>query len=651
MGSKDMEKSQKKSIDKTVNEMLERTSRQGVETVWDRSDQQKTRCGFGEQGLCCRLCYMGPCRINPRGKSPQRGVCGATAEVIVARNFARMVAAGAAAHSDHGREVAKILLIAATSPESGYTIKDVNKLIKVAHVLGIDTKGREKQEIAKDIAKKALANFGQQDGEIGFIKQAPSKRQKLWRQLKITPRGIDREIVEMMHRTNMGVDHDYRNIMLHAARTALADGWGGSMIATELQDILFGTPSPIRGQVNLGVLSEKDVNIVVHGHEPVLSEMLVKAAKNKDLLDMAKSKGAAGINLAGICCTANEILIRHGLPIAGNVLQQELSLSTGAVDAMIVDVQCIMPSLPEVSRRYHTELITTSPKGRMEEVAYFPLSEQNALQTAKDIVKEAIMNFPNRGEVNIPKEKMDLIAGFSHEAINYMLGGTFRTSYTPLNDNVINGRIRGVAGVVGCCNPKVTHDRGHVQVVQELIANDILVVQTGCSAIACAKAGFLTPESAEKLAGKGLAEVCRAVGMPPVLHSGSCVDNSRILMALSEMVKVGGLGEDISELPVAGAAPEWMSEKAIAIGQYFVSSGVFTVFGIGLPVSGSDIFSEHIFKSLEKSLGGKWAAEPDPSKMAAMIIDHINKKRKILGIDKDKKRVLFDMEMRRDLEV
>jgi len=651
LGFEEMEKSQKKSIDKTVNKMLERTSEQGVETIWDRSDQQKARCGFGEQGLCCRLCYMGPCRINPKGKSPQRGVCGATSEVIVARNFARMVAAGASAHSDHGRGVAKTLMIAAISPELGYTIKDVNKLKKVAKVFGIDVKDRNKQDIAKDVAERAMAIFGQQEGEIDLIKLAPVKRQNLWHHLKITPRGIDREIVEMMHRTNMGVDHDHRNIMLHASRTALADGWGGSMIATELQDILFGTPSPIRGQVNLGVLSEKDVNIVVHGHEPVLSEMLVEAAQNKELLDMAKSKGAKGINLAGICCTANEILLRHGLPIAGNILQQELSLATGAVDAMIVDVQCIMPSLPEISRHYHTELITTSPKGRMEEVTYFPFSEENAIQTAKDIVKLAIMNFPNRGDVDIPKEKMDLIAGFSHEAINYMLGGTFRTSYTPLNDNIINGRIRGLAGVVGCCNPKVVHDQGHVQLVQELIANDILVVQTGCSAIACAKAGFMTPESAEKYAGKGLAEVCRAVGMPPVLHSGSCVDNSRILIALSEMVKVGGLGEDISELPVAGAAPEWMSEKAISIGQYFVASGVFTVFGIGLPVLGSNVFSKYIFNELEKTLGGKWAVEPDPAKMASMMIDHINTKRKNLGIDKDKKRVLYDMEMRRDLEV
>jgi carbon-monoxide dehydrogenase catalytic subunit len=641
----------KKSMDGTVNYMLEKAAQQGVETIWDRSDEMSPRCGFGELGICCRHCYMGPCRIDPFGQGPKKGVCGATAEVIVARNFGRMIAAGAAAHSDHGRDVANALLLAAKNPDSGYIIKDIIKLRKVAQILGVSTEGRSKEDIAREVAEKALENFGRQDGEIPFIKRAPEARQALWRRLDIVPRGIDREIVEMMHRTHMGVDQDHKNIILHGARAALADGWGGSMIATELQDILFGTPSPLRGQVNLGVLSKTSVNIVVHGHEPVLSEMLAVAAKDKELLELAKSNGADGINLSGICCTANEILLRHGLPIAGNILQQELAVSTGAVEAMVVDVQCIMPSLPELCKCYHTHLVTTSPKGKIPNAKHFAFSEETALKTAKEILREAILNFPNREQVDIPREKMDLIAGFSHEAINYMLGGRFRGSYTPLNDNIINGRIRGVAGVVGCGNPKVPHDKSHVDLVQELIANDILVVQTGCSAIACAKAGFLVPEAAEKYAGKGLAEVCGTVGIPPVLHSGSCVDNSRILVALAEMVNTGGLGKDISDLPVAGAAPEWMSEKAIAIGHYFVASGVYTVFGVGLPVEGSSVFADYIFKELESVLGGMWAVEPDAGKMATLIIDHINNKRKKLGIEKGKERILYDMEMRRELEV
>jgi len=642
---------QQKSVDSTVNEMLERAKTLGLETIWDRAEEQKPHCGFGERGLCCRACYMGPCRINPSGKKPQKGVCGATAEVIVARNFARMIASGTAAHSDHGREVAKTLLLAATNPDSGYTIRDIRKLKRVAQIFGISVKDKPNDKIALELAERALADFGRQEGEIAFIKIAPEKRQAIWRKLEVVPRGIDREVVEMIHRTSMGVDQDHRNIMLQASRTALADGWGGSMVATELQDIMFGTPSPVRGQVNLGVLSKTDVNVVVHGHEPILSEMLALAARDKDMLDLARSAGATGINLAGICCTANEVLIRHGLPIAGNVLQQELAVATGAVDAMIVDVQCIMPSLPQLCKNFHTLLITTSPKGRIEGARQVDIHAENAYEGARTIIREAIANYANRGAIDIPKEKMDLVAGFSHEAITYMLGGSFRGSYVPLNDNIINGRIKGVAGVVGCSNPKTTHDKGHTGLVEELIANDILVVQTGCSAIACAKAGFLTPESAVKYAGKGLAEVCQAVGMPPVLHSGSCVDNSRILIALTEMVKVGGLGQDISDLPVAGAAPEWMSEKAIAIGQYFVASGVFTVFGIGLPVSGSGPFSRHIFEEYKDLFGGHWAAEPDEAKTAGMIIDHINGKREKLGIGKGKERVLFDMEMRRQLEV
>ena len=637
-----------KSIDKSVNDIFNNVDMRKNSTIWDRSEAMEPRCGFGELGICCKICYMGPCRIDPFNEDTVRGVCGATAEVIAARNFARMIAAGSAAHSDHGRDVAHALLTAVDHPEAGFKIKDFGKLAKVAEMFNVDTNNKSTDDVAREVAKAALAEFGKQEGELTLLNRAPDSRREVWRNNGVAPRGVDREIVEIMHRTTMGVDQDHRSIMRQGVKAALADGWGGSMIATELQDVLFGTPSPIRGQVNLGVIEEKEVNIVVHGHEPVLSEMLVLAAQDEGMLNLAKQNGASGINISGICCTANEILLRNGIPVAGNFLQQELAVATGAVDAMIVDVQCIMSSLAEFCGNYHTELITTSPKGQMNGVKLFPFEEKEAFKHAKDIVKKAIDNYPNRSKVYIPKEKVDLVAGFSHEAINYMLGGRFRGSYSPLNDNIINGRIKGVAGVVGCNNPKVTHDEAHVNLVQELIANDILVVQTGCSAIACAKAGMLVPEAA-KFAGPGLREVCETVGMPPVLHSGACVDNSRILIALSEMVKVGGLGNDISDLPVAGAAPEWMSEKAIAIGQYFVASGVFTVFGVGLPIFGSKVFSKHLLEEMEEIYGGMWAVEPDPGKMAALMIDHINLKREKLGIAKARERVLYDMDMRREL--
>ena len=652
------EKKEEKSIDAGTVELIAKAARDGVETAFDRAETMKP-CPIGAVGSCCSNCGQGPCRVPlPRGKEEtpeeklkRRGICGATAETIAARNFVRMIAAGASAHSDHGRATAELFLAAAKGEAPGYEIKDEQKLLQVALDWGIEIGDRSNSEIAVDIGEKALGEFGRQKGELITLRRAPLKRQELWRKQGVAPRGIDREVVEIMHRTHIGVDQDYPNILKQGVRAAIADGWGGSMIATELQDILFGTPAPILGRANLGVLREDEVNVIIHGHEPLLSEMIVAVAQEPEMVELAKSKGAKGINLAGMCCTSNEILMRHGVPIAGNFLQQELAIVTGAVDAMVVDVQCIFQSIATVAECYHTKIITTSPKAKIPGAVHIEFDEHDALKSAREILKMAIENYPNRkGNISIPDNEMVQIAGFSHETINYLLGGLFRASYRPLNDNIINGRIRGVAGVVGCNNARVKHNEAHIAMVKELIKNDVLVVTTGCNAIACAEAGLLVPEAAAEYAGQGLAEVCETVGIPPVLHLGSCVDNSRILIAVTAMVKDGGLGDDISDLPVAGAAPEWMSEKAISIGQYFVASGVFTVFGVTWPTLGSKDVTDYLFKDMEDTYGGMWAFEPDPIKAAQMMIEHIDKKRKALGIDKARERVLYDMEMRRELD-
>jgi len=648
-----------KSIDPATLEMLEKAAKDGVSTAFERVETMRP-CPIGAEGSCCSQCAMGPCRVPlPRGKeeapeekAKRRGVCGATAETIAARNFVRKIAAGSAAHSDHGRRVTDAFLLVAKGEASGYGIKDEQKLFQIALDLGVTIGDRGINEIALEVGEILLNEFGKQEGELLFLKRAPLKRQEIWRNLGVAPRGIDREVVEAMHRTHMGVDQDYQNLLLQGTRVALADGWGGSMIATELQDVMFGTPAPVASQINLGVLEEDEVNVIIHGHEPHLAEMLAIVSEDPELIEYAKSKGAKGINLAGMCCTANEILMRHGVPIAGNFLQQELVIVTGAVEAMIVDVQCIMQGIVSVAQCYHTKIITTDSRAKIEGATHMEFDEHNAVESAKAIMRAAIDNFPNRTKnVYIPKEqKTDLIAGFSHETINYLLGGLFRASYRPLNDNIINGRIRGVAGVVGCNNPRVTHDDVHVAMVKELIKNDVLVLQTGCSAMALAKAGLMVPEAAAEYAGEGLASVCETVGIPPVLHLGACVDNSRILIAATAMVKDGGLGDDISDLPVAGAAPEWMSEKAISIGQYFVASGVFTVFGVTWPTTGSKEVTDFLFKDMEDLYGGMWAFEADPIKAAQLMIEHIDKKRKALGIDKARERVLYDMAMRRELD-
>ncbi len=642
-----------RSIDPATIKLIEKAEKDNVSTVFFRADDIKP-CPIGVEESCCKICAMGPCRM-PRGKKGEEkkrvGVCGATIDTVVARNFARKIAAGTASHSDHAREIVETFLKAAKGEAQGFSIKDEVKLLEVALDFGIEVEGKTPKEIAIEVGEMALKEFGKQHGELLYIKKAPLKRQEIWRKWGVMPRGIDREVVETMHRTHMGVDQDYKHLMLQATRTALADGWGGSMISSDLQDIMFGTPVPVLGTFNLGVLKEDQVNVVVHGHEPLLPELLVVASRDPEIKAMAEKVGAKGINLAGMCCSANEVLMRHGIPCAGNFLQQELALVTGAVELMTVDVQCEMQGLKDAAECYHTKLITTSDRAKIEGAEHMEFHPETGLDTAKKILKMAIENYPNRKHAcYIPDEKQDAVVGFSHETINYLLGGLFRASYKPLNDNIINGRIRGVAGVVGCNNVRMVHDSGHIAMIKELIKNDVIVLTTGCAAMACGKAGLLTPEAAHLYAGPGLAEVCEAVGIPPVLHMGACVDNSRILIAATALVKEGGLGDDISDLPAAGAAPEWMSEKALAIGQYFVASGVFTVFGTTWPTFGSEAVTKHLFEEHEEMYKGMWAFEPDPEKAAQLMIAHIDKKRKALGLEKARERVLFDMAMRRALD-
>ena len=605
--------------------MLKKAQSDQIETVWDRLQAQQPQCGFCDMGLSCRNCVMGPCRVDPFGEGPQRGVCGADADIIVARNLGRMIAAGAASHSDHGRDLIDVLAEVGKGGDSGYQIRDEGKLRAVAAEYGIETDGRNARAIAMDLADAMQEDFGTRKKCITPVGRAPKKRREIWEKLGITPRGIDRETSEMMHRTHMGVDNDWQSLMLHSLRNALSDGWGGSMIATDISDILFGTPRPRPTGFNLGVLKDNMVNIVVHGHNPVVSEMILHACEDPELIKLAKTQGAGGINLTGVCCTGNELLMRHGVKMAGNHLTTELVLSTGAVEMMLVDYQCIMPSLGNIGACYHTRMISTSDKARFPGMTHREFHPDNAAGLAKELVREAVENYSRRGKVYIPVESVAAVGGFSVESIVGALGGTL----DPLIDAIKAGKIRGVVGIVGCNNPKIKQDYGHVTLTRRLIENDILVVDTGCAAIATAKAGFKIAEAAES-AGPGLKEICKALGVPPVLHMGSCVDNVRILMVAAALANA--LEADISDLPLAGAAPEWYSEKAVSIGAYFVASGVYTVLGPMPPIAGSMNVVKLLTEGLEDAVGATFAVEPDPEKSAVLIRRRIENKRKALGL-------------------
>ena len=625
------------STDPAAQEMLVRAQELGLDTAFTRADKM-VPCNIGAAGMCCKQCGMGPCRLTKNGEV---GVCGATLDTMQARNLTRSIAAGAAAHSDHGRDMAFLLKATAKGEAEGYGIRDVAKLRMVASYYDIKVEGRAPEEIANDLADLYISQFGQQQGEVVPAKRAPKKRQQIWREQKVWPRGVDREVVEALHRTHIGDDQEPEHILNHAIRTSLADGWAGSMIATDISDILFGTPAPILGQANLGVIKENMVNVVLHGHEPSLSEMIVAASQDPEIIAYAKAAGAQGVNLSGICCTANEILMRQGIPAAGNFLHQELAIMTGAVEAMVVDVQCIMQALVGLAQNFHTKIITTSPKVKITGATHIEFDEHHALTVAKTILKTAIDNFKNRdnSKTRIPNIKEDLIPGFSNEYINYMLGGSYRASFRPLNDAIMSGRIRGVAAIVGCNNPRSSQDYLHNKVVRDLLKQDVLVVQTGCGAIASGKLGLMLGEAGLSEVGNGLREVCETVGIPPVLHMGSCVDNTRILTVLTQMVETGGLGNDIDQIPAVGLAPEWMSEKALAIATYCVASGAYVVFGGASPVSGmpdrvqdSDAVLKYIGEGWEKIYGGKLEFIPDPDEMIQKTLEHIDKKRAALGL-------------------
>jgi len=646
-----------KSANKAAEQIIEWGVDHSIETCFDRAAKLKP-CPIGETGACCRVCHMGPCRlVGKNAEEEAKGVCGAGLSTVVARNFLRMIAAGTAAHSDHARDMAFTLLAVANGETQDFKISDVKKLYRVAGYLNIEFEGREINDVARDVATMLLDDFSRQKGEVNFTTRAPNKTQERWRKWGIVPRGVDREVCEAMHRTNIGVDHDPDHLLLHGLRTSLSDGWAGSMISTDITDILFGTPTPLKAEASFGIFKEDEVNLIVHGHEPTLAEIIVDVVSEPEMIEYAKSKGAKGINLGGMCCTANEVLMRHGIPTAGGFTNQELGIMTGLVDAISVDVQCIMPAIAELSKKFHTKVITTSEKAKIPGAVHIQYDEHKAREIARQVVKMAIDNFPNRKkEGSHVSEKAPLIAGFSHEYIEYMQGGRWRASFRPLNDAIMAGRVRGVVGLAGCDNPRVQSTGIHTFLAKELIANDVLIVSTGCGSAACGSAGYLTPEMALEHAGPGLKEVCEAIGIPPILHLGACVDNSRILTIASAMAAEGGLSDEIGGMPAVGIAPEWMSEKAIAIGCYFAASGVPVIFGGESPVGASEEVTNIMTKVWFERFMGALHFEPDPERMLQMALDYIDTARENLKLKKYEpgrfgtERVLLSMADRRQLE-
>ena len=622
-------------MEAATNSLLETAQKVGADTWQQRVKNQTPHCGFGESGTCCRICSMGPCRITK--KSP-RGICGCDVHGIVGRNFLMFTAGGAATHSDHGREIMHTLY--QTHEGGNYQVKDPEKLIRIAKEWGVETDGKDIYDLAHEMAEIGLLEYGKPFGTQRFLKRAPEHTQKLWADAGIEPRAIDREVSTAMHMTHMGCSSLPEALVRQALRAGLSDGWGGSMMGTEFSDVMFGTPKPIDTTANIGVMEKDNVNIVVHGHDPSLSEMIVYYANDPEMIAYAKSMGAKGITVSGVCCTSNEVAMRHGIPMAGNYLNQENVVLTGACEAIVVDVQCIFPALGPLSKCFHTKFITTSPIARIPDSEFIQFSAATAGDNAKAIVKMAIENFKNRKPelVNIPNLKQNARVGYSVEAIVKVLDGVANSQVDefgttkPLLECVTSGVLRGAVAMVGCNNPKVRPDSAHIGLMKKMLENDIIVITTGCAAQAAAKAGLMDPEKAKEYCGAGLKRVCELAGIPPVLHMGSCVDISRMLILAAELSKDSGI--PISQLPVVGCAPEWMSEKAVSIGNYVVATGIETFLGVDPYVKGSTeicelLTGEHGVKDWVEA---KYVVDTDIDSLGDKMIECIEAKRAALGI-------------------
>ena len=612
--------------------LLETAKKVGADTWQQRVKNQTPHCKFGEEGICCRICTMGPCRITP--KSP-RGICGCDANGIVARNYLRFTAGGAATHSDHGRSICHTLY---ASKEGGnYQVKDPEKLCRIAKEWGIETEGRDIYDVAHEVAETGLMEYGKPFGTQRFLKRAPESRQKIWADQAIEPRAIDREVSQSMHMTHMGCSSLPEALVRQSLRAGLSDGWGGSMMGTEFSDVLFGTPKPVDTTANIGVMEKDMVNIIVHGHDPSLSEMIVFYAQDPEMVALAKEMGAKGINIAGVCCTSNEVAMRHGIPMAGNFLSQENVVLTGACEAIVVDVQCIFPALGPLSKCFHTKFVTTSPIARMPDSDFIEFHEDTAGENAKKIVEMAVRNFKNRKPelVNIPQLKTNATVGYSVEAIKKCLDGVTNShvdetgTTKPLIECVKSGVLRGAVAMVGCNNPKVRPDTAHIELMKKLIANDIIVIVSGCSAQAAAKAGLLSKE-AKELCGEGLKRVCELVDIPPILHMGSCVDISRMMILAADIAKDWGV--DIPQVPVVGCAPEYMSEKAVSIGNYVVATGIETFLGVDPYTKGGPEVVNLLQGEVEDWVGAKFVVELDIEKLGDRMMETIEAKRAALGI-------------------
>ncbi len=614
--------------DPAVKEMLLHLEKSGCETCFDRFDSQKPHCSFGIAGVCCKNCNMGPCKVTK--KSP-KGVCGADADLIAARNLLRWAAAGVAAHGARGREV-MLALRASAKGLLNIPIAGPEKVKKSAAQLGIVTEGKSIEEVALELADTLLEDLSRTlPGKHKTLHSfATGERIEVWKNLDILPVGAYHEVFEALHRTGTGTDGDWENVMKQMLRCGLAFAWTSVLGSSIAMDSLFGIPARSTVKANIGALKEGYVNIAIHGHSPLLVSEIVKQGRSEEFIGLAKERGALGIQFYGICCSGLSAMYRYGgvIPLS-NAIGAELVLGTGALDLWVADVQDVFPSIMEVAKCFKTTVVTTSDSGRLPGAEHYGYDHHhsNLAETeelAKKIIKRAILSFASRRDVPvfIPQYEIDAEIGFSLEYAASRFG-----SIEAIAGALKEGKIAGVVNLVGCNNPRVLYEKAISQIAQKLIENNILVLTNGCASFPLLKLGFCNSSALGK-AGNELKEFLEP-DLPPVWHMGECLDNARasaLFRALAD-----AQGKDIKDMPFAFASPEWSNEKGLGAALGFRLLGINSYHSVYPPVQGSENVMKYLFEDTQKTLGSVMVVEVDPERLADRIISDIKAKRKALS--------------------
>ncbi len=632
----------RRTIDPAALAVIDKNTGNGqLETAYERYVKMQPQCNFGRTGVCCRICLQGPCRIT---KKSSKGICGAHGYTIVARNLIRAISGGTGAHSDHSRHMLYALMEVLEGKAPDYGVEDPEKLRRVASRLGIEIEGKDDHQLLEAVLQQAISDFTKITPEPckWLETTVVPERMEKFDACNIQPRSIHTTISETMGQTHMGVDADPVNIIFQGLKTSLCD-YICMHIGTDLSDILFGTPKPVHTEANFGVLDPEMVNIAVHGHNPLLSEMIVRQAR--EMKAEAEAAGAKGVKCMGICCTGNEVLMRQGVPVLTNFLSQELPIMTGAVDLMVVDVQCIMPGIKALSDCYHTRVVTTMSHSKIPGSYHVDFSEEHAVEKAKEVINLAIEAFKERQgkEVDIPDIKHKVTAGFSMEAMEDVLSAINPDEpIKVVTDAIDSGQLRGVVLFAGCNNLRVPHDASGAYLIKEMAKNNVLIVATGCAAGTAAKLGLMNAEAVEEYAGEGLKSFIHMLNeankdklkekLPLVFHMGSCVDNSRAYDFTTALARQWGV--DTPKVPFVASAPEAMSEKAVSIGSWCVTLGVPTHVGVVPEVTGSALVDGIALQIAEDVYGGYFIWEEDPEKAAEKILGALDERSWKLKIHK-----------------